>query len=223
MMKRIFSMLLALVCICSLFAACSATYEEAVFDETFMIAKARKLADDVCVMAQNDVITQLFNVPEEARSFVADIGSCKAGKADEAYLISGDPGLKRVMQIRGGADGDDIDDLNEAAKALMAQRFNWAVSLPSLVNGRFGTSVIVAASYMTIGESYRVEAVGEESYLLVLYNRGNFAVAVSFTPSGEGIVHANAVPILYDGLEYLEEIADELRIDFEELDLSDYE
>lgn len=223
MMKRIFSMLLAVVCICSLFVACSAKYEEAVFDEAFMIAKARKLADDVCTMAQNDAISKLFNVPEEARGFVEDIGSCKAGKADEVYLISGDPGLKRVLQIMDGADGDDIDDLNEAAKALMAQRFNWAVSLPSLVNVRFGTSVIVAASYMTIGESYRVEAVGEESYLLILHNRGNFAIAVSFTPSGEGIVRANAVPILYDGLEYLEEIADELRIDFEELDLSDYE
>ena len=221
MMKRIFSMLLALVCICSLFAACSATYEEAVFDEAFMIAKARKLADDVCVMAQNDAISQLFNVPEEARGFVEDIGSCKAGKADEVYLISGAPSLTRELRYLAGTG--DSDGLDAKTQELMEKRFNWAVSLPSYVNGRFGTSVIVAASYMTIGESYRVEAVGEESYLLVLYNRGNFAVAVSFTPSGEGIVHANAVPILYDGLEYLEEIADELRIDFEELDLSDYE
>ncbi len=70
--------------------------------------------------------------------------------------------------------------------------------------------------------AWREEA-GEESYLLVLYNCGNFAIAVSFTSSGEGIIQANATPILYDGLEYLEEIADELRVDFKELDLSDYE
>ena len=222
-MKRILCLLLALIGVFSLFAGCSAKYEEAVFDEAFMIAKARKLADDVCAMAKSDAITALYNVPEETRAFVEDIGSCKAGKADEAYLISGDPGLKRVLQYLAGADGSDVDDLDEETQELMARRFGWTVSLPALVNGRFGTAMIAAASYVTIGESYRVEEVGEESYLLVLYNRGNFAIAVSFTASGEGIVHANATPIPYDGLEYLEEIADELRVDFEELDPSDYE
>ena len=222
-MRRIFCLFLVLICVCPLFAGCSAKYEDAVFDEAFMIAKARKLADDVCTMAKSDVITALYNVPEETRSYLDDIGTCRAGKADEAYLISGDPGLKRVLQIMGGADGNDVGDLDEAEKALMAQRFNWAVSLPSLVNGRYGAAMIAATAYMTMGESYRVEEIGEESYLLVLYNRGNFAIAVSFTPNGEGIVHANAVPIMYDGLEYLEAIADDLRVDFEELDLSDYE
>jgi len=223
MMKRILCLLLVLACICPLFAGCSAKYEEAVFDEAFMVAKARKLADDVCTMAQSDVITALYNIPVEARDYVEDIGSCKAGKADEAYLISGDPGLKRVMQIMGNAGDGELDDLTAEAQELMAKRFKWTVSLPALVNGRFGASMIAAASYETVGESYRVEEAGEESYLLVLYNRGNFAVAVSFTASGEGIVQANATPILYDGLEYLEEIADDLRVDYKELDLSDYE
>jgi hypothetical protein len=221
MMKRIFSLLLVLMCICTLFAACSAKYEDVVFDEAFMIDKARKLAADVCTMAKDDAISALYNVPPEARGFVEDIGSCKAGKADEVYLISGAPSLKRVLRYLAGTD--DSDGLDAKTQELMEKRFNWAVSLPSYVNVRFGTSVIAAASYMTIGESYRVEAVGEESYLVVLYNRGNFAIAVSFVSSGEGIVHANAVPILYDGVEYLEEIADDLRIDFEELDLSDSE
>lgn len=223
MMKRILCLLLVLACICPVFAGCSAKYEEAVFDEAFMVAKARKLADDVCTMAQSDVITALYNIPVEARDYVEDIGSCKAGKADEAYLISGDPGLKRVMQIMGNAGDGELDDLTAEAQELMAKRFKWTVSLPALVNGRFGASMIAAASYVTVGESYRVEEAGEESYLLVLYNRGNFAVAVSFTASGEGIVQANATPILYDGLEYLEEIADDLRVDYKELDLSDYE
>ena len=223
MMKRILCLLLVLACICPVFAGCSAKYEDAVFDEAFMIAKARKLADDVCTMAKSDAIAALYNVPEDTRGYVKDIGGCKAGKADEAYLISGDPGLKRVLQHLAGADGSDVDDLDAETQELMARRFSWAVSLPSLVNGRFGTAMIAAASYMTIGESYRVEEVGEESYLLILYNRGNFAIAVSFTASGEGVIRANATPIPYDGLEYLEAIADDLRIDFEELDLAEYE
>ena len=69
MMKRILCLLLVLACICPVFAGCSAKYEEAVFDEAFMVAKARKLADDVCTMAQSDVITALYNIPVEARDY----------------------------------------------------------------------------------------------------------------------------------------------------------
>ncbi len=156
-MKRIFCLFLAFACISPLFAGCSTKYEEAVFDEAFMIAKARKLADDVCTTADSDVLTAVYNVPEETRDYVEDIGNCKAGKADEAYLISGDPDLKRVLRIMGGVDDGDLDDFSAETQELMAKRFKWTVSLPALVNGRFGASMIAAASYVTVGESYRVE------------------------------------------------------------------
>ena len=222
-MKRLWiCMALVLVMLPCLVSCGGSDYEEYVLDEVFMPKTAKELADDICLLAKDGNLSELMNLPAECVDYVKTIGKCGAGDPYEAYLLGGAPNFKRLMRTFG--DSDEVSDLDTEVIELLEKRFNWPVLLTSSINASYGSSFLAAASYLSVNESYRVKEIGEESYLLVLYGRGRFGIAVAFNRSGEGIVQVQATPIGYDGvLERMEEYAAHLHIDFTEIDLDDFE